>query len=54
MACDVIICSILNHILDLSYSDERIYFGFIEERYEFLALSKKSARFLSELLRQGD
>ena len=34
MACDVIICSILNHILDFSYSDETIYFGFIEERYE--------------------
>ena len=30
----VIICSILNHILDFSYSGERIYFGFIEERYE--------------------
>ena len=34
MVCYVIICSILNHILDFSYSGERIYFGFIEERYE--------------------
>ena len=34
MVCYVIICSILNHILDFSYSGERIYFGFIEERYD--------------------
>ena len=33
VVCYVIICSILNHILDFGYSGERIYFGFIEEMY---------------------
>jgi hypothetical protein len=44
VVCYVIICSILNHILDFSYFGERIYFGFIEERYE------KSARYARKIV----
>ena len=50
MVCYVIICSILNHILDFGYSGERIYFGFIEERYKkILKLPNIFTTYLSDI-----